>query len=267
MFQLSKTVVLITGASSGIGEATARKLAKQSNFSLVLVARNQQKLEVLAEELRANGSSDIMVYPLDLTKLELIPAMVEAVLRQWGCLDVVLHVAGAGDFKPALDINLEEVENQFQLNTLSGIILSQAAGQQMVKQGSGKILIVASMSGKLPTPQSSVYAASKSAMNTYAAALGMELESSGIAVTVVNPGPVRTPFFDHSSTMQDYIQNVDRFAMDVDQVAQKLADLVLKTGSMPREVNMPFTMRLAYWGHRFFPNLARWLTMRFANFK
>lgn len=171
MSQHSKTVILITGASSGIGEATARKLAQQSNFSLVLVARNQQKLETLAEELRTYSSSDVMVYPLDLTKLELIPSMVEAVLSQLGRLDVVLHVAGAGDFKPALDINLEEVENQFQLNTLSGIILSQAAGQQMVKQGSGKILIVASMSGKLPTPQSSVYAASKSAINTYAAAL------------------------------------------------------------------------------------------------
>lgn len=267
MTQLSKTVVLITGASSGIGEATARILAKASNLSLVLVARNQQKLDALAEELQGYGASDVMVYSIDLTKLELIPAMVEAVLSQLGRLDVVLHVAGSGDFKPALEMSLKDVEQQFQLNTLSGIALSQATGQPMLKQGSGKILIVASMSGKLPTPQSSVYAASKSAINTYAAVLGMELESSGISVTVVNPGPVRTPFFDHSSAMQDYIQNVDRFAMDVEQVAQKLADLVLKTGSMPREVNMPFTMRLAFWGHRFFPNLARWLTMRFANFK
>lgn len=264
---MTKSVVVLTGASSGIGEATARLLAQIPNLSLVLVARNQQKLKQLAQDLKQTRDLDVLVYPLDLTQLESIPDLVEAVRAKFGRLDVLLHVAGMGDFKPALEQELKNVETQFQVNTLSGIVLLQAVGRQMVTQGEGKLLVVASMSAKLPTPQSSVYAASKSAINTYASVLGMELEPLGIPVTVVNPGPVRTPFFKHSSAMQDYIKNVDRFAMDADQVAQKLVDLVVRTGSMPREVNLPFTMRLAYLGQRFFPGLARWLTLRFANFK
>lgn len=264
---MSKPVVLITGASSGIGEATARHLAQQGSLSLVLVARNQQKLDQLAQELSSKHAVDVVTHPFDLTQVDAISECLQVALQHFGRLDVVLHVAGAADFKPALDFTPQEIEREFQLNTLSGIRLSQVAAQQMLQQGGGKIIIVASMSGKLPTPQSSVYAASKSAMMTYAAVLGMELEDSGVQVTVVNPGPVKTAFFDHSPAMQTYIQNVERFALEAHQVAKLLAELVWQTKKLPYEVNLPFAMRLAHLGHRMCPRLARWLTLRFANFK
>ncbi len=186
---------LITGASSGIGEEFARQLAARG-WSLVLVARSQDRLEALRSELMfAHMGIDVLAITLDLT----VPgAPVELFQRtQAANLDVNLLVnnAGFGAFGDFASIDLERQRRMIALNIAAPVELAHLYLQPMIQRRGGGVINIASVTGFAPLPYSAVYAATKAFVCSFSEALYEEARQQGVHVLVVNPGSTETNFF------------------------------------------------------------------------
>ncbi|MFI6488736.1 SDR family oxidoreductase [Streptomyces sp. NPDC050564] len=183
MSEESKTV-LITGASSGIGEATARRLAELGH-RLLLGARRTSRLAALAEELRAAGAS-VAHRELDVTSLDSVRAFAAAGVEEYGRIDVLINNAGVMPLSPIEDLRIAEWEQTIDVN-LRGVLYGIAAVlPQMRRHAGGHIVNVSSVSGHRVDPTAAVYSATK--FGVAALSEGLRQESREIRVTVVSPG-------------------------------------------------------------------------------
>jgi short-subunit dehydrogenase len=187
--------VLITGASSGIGEQLARQLAERGH-NLMVVARREDRLRELAEELRARHGVRVEVLPCDLAKRKERARLVAAV-NETG-LEVVglCNNAGFGSFGRFWELPAEQEAEEVQLNVAALHELTATFLPAMVERGGGAILNTGSLAGFQPQPCNATYAASKAFVNSFSEALHTELGSTGVSCTVLCPGPVKTEFAD-----------------------------------------------------------------------
>jgi short-subunit dehydrogenase len=196
MSPLSEQVILITGASAGIGAALARVLATHyPGISLVLAARSVEKLSQVAEDCSKAGA-EVLTVPTDIAEVEQIQALVDAAIARFHRVDVLVNNAGYGQMGPIELIPMAAVQRQFQVNLLGTIALSQALIPIMRNQGGGKIINLSSLGGKIAFPFGGLYSASKFALEALSDALRRELEPFNIRVSVIEPGPVSTEFFE-----------------------------------------------------------------------
>jgi NADP-dependent 3-hydroxy acid dehydrogenase YdfG len=190
--------VLITGASSGIGEATARRMAALGH-NLVIGARRTDRLAALAVELRAEGAA-VTPVELDVTHLESVRTFVEAALTEHGRVDVLVNNAGVMSLSPLADLRITEWEQMIDVN-LRGVLHGIAAVlPRMREQGGGHIVNVSSVSGHRVDPTAAVYSATKFAVA--ALSEGLRQESENIRVTVVSPGFTRTELTDRGGSTE-----------------------------------------------------------------
>ncbi len=184
-------VVWITGASSGIGEALAYKLAL-SNATLVLSARRQSRLEkVLSECLSLGASADSIIQPLDVVEsVSEMDAVVSGVLAKMSRLDVLVLNAGATQRALAIDTPLSKVRSLFELNFFGAVEHARAALPALASSG-GQIVVTSSFTGKLGTPVSTAYSATKHALQGYFGGMRAEVPAD-VAITIVCPGPVQS---------------------------------------------------------------------------
>lgn len=196
--------ILITGASSGIGKAVALEFAKRdgSKNHLILVARNQDKLNGVAEEVRALGAS-VSTFIADLGKKEDIVKLFTNLEKETQSLDLVLNNAGLGYVKEAIALSDDEVEQIINVNVTGMILVAKKAASIMAKQGRGHIIFTSSLAGYVYLPTWSVYCASKWGITTFANVLRQEVAKHGIKITTVHPGPVQTEFFDPNKANVD----------------------------------------------------------------
>lgn len=181
--------VLITGASSGIGSALAREFSRQG-AALVLAARRLERLELLAQELRANGS-EVLALRCDVTRdgdCEQLVAQVHAAGRR---LDVVVANAGFGVAGAFGKLTLADYQRQFDTN-VHGVMRTLRAGLDDVLQQRGSLVIIGSVAGHIAMPGNSAYAMSKAAVRALAYALRGELRRHGVSVTLISPGFVHS---------------------------------------------------------------------------
>ncbi|MFI2363359.1 SDR family oxidoreductase [Promicromonospora sp. NPDC019610] len=190
--------VLITGASSGIGEATARRLAALGH-NVVIGARRVDRLAALAVELRAEGAA-VTPVELDVTHLESVRTFVEAALTEHGSIDVLVNNAGVMSLSPLADLRITEWEQMIDVN-LRGVLHGIAAVlPRMREQGSGHIVNVSSVSGHRVDPAAAVYSATKFAVT--ALSEGLRQENENIRVTVISPGFTRTELTDRGGSTE-----------------------------------------------------------------
>jgi short-subunit dehydrogenase len=182
-------VVIITGASAGIGAATARAFAA-AGARVVLAARSLEPLQELAVEL----GGDAVAAPADIGEPDQCRALVAQALESFGRLDIVINNAGVGLAGPVAELAAEDVERALAVDLLGPLHLIQAALPTMRAQGSGQIINVSTVLAAQPLPYLGGYAAAKAALERLSEALRMELAGSGVAVTVVRPGTTRTGF-------------------------------------------------------------------------
>jgi len=181
-----KPVIIITGASSGIGAATARRLA-QEQVCLTLAARRASRLQELARQVEALGS-EALIIPTDVTQRADIRRMLQATLERWGRVDVLLNNAGVSFDEPLVELDPEKVRNEVAVNLIAVIECAQAVLPVMLRQKSGHIINVASIEGLIATPGSSVYCATKFGVFGFSDALRRQLRGSGVHVSAVCPG-------------------------------------------------------------------------------
>ena len=197
---LAEQVVLITGASAGIGEALARQLAQRfPGIRLVLTARRAERLEAIATACEKAGA-DILTIPADLTNAEQVAALIEKALAHFGCVDVLVNNAGYGQMGPIELIPQLAVERQFAVNVFAPVALIRTLIPAMRAQGGGHIVNLSSIAGVVAFPIGGAYSATKFALEALSDSLRMELEPFNIAVTVIEPGPVATEFADVAKT-------------------------------------------------------------------
>jgi len=178
--------VLITGASSGIGEELARQLA-QAGAKLTLTARRGELLEALAGKIAEGGAARPAVVQCDVTRDGDLERAVSESLRQWGKLDVVIANAGFGVVGPFKSLSLEDYRRQFETNVF-GVLRTIHAALPEIEKARGNIVIIGSVAGWVASPGGSPYAMSKFALRGLANAITPELAATGVKVTLISPG-------------------------------------------------------------------------------
>ena len=184
----------MTGASSGIGEATARVLAA-AGLRVAVCARRQARLDQLAAAIEATGG-EAVVYPLDVTEGPAVRAMADHVAARWGRIDVLVNNAGRGLSATFEDSKPEELRELLELNVVAAFTAIQAVLPWMRRQGGGHIINVSSIVGQRGVPYRSVYSATKFALGGLSEALRVELAGTGIRVSLVYPIVTATEFHD-----------------------------------------------------------------------
>ncbi|MBC3786671.1 SDR family oxidoreductase [Spirosoma utsteinense] len=192
----SSSVIWITGASSGIGEAIALALASQG-ARLVLSARRADELQRVAD-LTGLPASDVLVLPLDMTDTTGLAAHVETVRQRFGRIDYIFQNAGITQRSQVADTDLSVYRQLMDVNFFGVVALTKAVLPLMLAQGSGHIVVTSSVAGKIGTKQRSGYCASKHALHGFFDALRAETHEAGLRVTIVCPGYIRTPISLHA---------------------------------------------------------------------
>jgi len=183
--------VLITGAATGIGAATARRLSAQGE-RLVLAGRREQPLADLAAEI---GSDDVLVKTCDVADLEQVEALAAAAIERFGGIDVVFANAGFGAARGFLEETPEHWRAMVLTNVLGVAFTIRATLPHMLERGTGHYLVTSSIAGRRVLP-GSLYSATKWAVTAMGEAARLELNGTGVRVTLIEPGSVDTPFFD-----------------------------------------------------------------------
>jgi NADP-dependent 3-hydroxy acid dehydrogenase YdfG len=190
----SDTVIAVTGASSGIGEATARLLATRG-ASLVIGARRATRLEQIADDLRANGA-DVIPLQVDVTSREDLDRMVQAAVDRFGRLDVLVSNAGISKLGPLADGDVDGWSAMIDVN-LRGVLNGIAAAMPVFRrQGRGHFVTTVSTAGLKIVPEMGVYAGTKNAVRTVMESLRQESTDGVIRTTSISPGYVRTELGD-----------------------------------------------------------------------
>lgn len=188
----ARQVVIVTGASSGIGRATALAFAA-AGARVVLAARTEARLR----ELAATRPDRFLVVPADVTRDADVSRLVETTIQRWGRVDILVNNAGCGMRALVEATVLADAERLLAVNFLGLLRCTQAVLPQMRQQGRGQIVNLGSVLSVLATPRNGVYAASKFAVRALSDALRIELRGAGIDVILIMPGYTDTPFFEN----------------------------------------------------------------------
>jgi short-subunit dehydrogenase len=183
-------VAIVTGASSGIGRATALALASQ-DACVALASRNSEVLSALAEELKAQGRQ-VIVIPTDVTQQEQVEAMVQKVISHWGRIDILVSNAGEYIRGPIAQLDPSIIQHSLDINFFGGVYCVKAVLPHILAQKSGHIVFVTSMDGKIGLPPDAPYVSAKFALTGFCEVLRQEVRERGISVTNVLPGRVDT---------------------------------------------------------------------------
>jgi len=190
--QLDDKVVLITGASAGIGRACATVLAGEG-ANLVLTARRASRLEALVAEVHAVGAKAVYVAG-DAREEATAQKAVEQAIKTFGRIDILINNAGMGNYKRLVETSVEEYDEMMDTNVRTTFLFTRHVAPQMIAQASGLILMISSMAGVYGFAGEATYCATKFAQVGFAEALDKELRPHGIKVGTICPGGVKTEF-------------------------------------------------------------------------
>lgn len=226
MTELEGRVVLITGASEGIGAAVSHRLAR-TGAQMALAARKLDRLEALAVEILQSSGCESAVISADVTDSQQVKEMVESVIARYGHLDVLVNNVGQGLRKPLAETSDQEWEHLLAVNLSSVFYCCRAVYEQMRRQGGGRMINIASRSGRVGEGDLAAYSAVKHGVIGLTRALAEAGAGDGILVNAVCPGPVNT------ARMARLLPHVDRSAwLTPEDVAEAVLFLATRPGSM-----------------------------------
>ena len=250
-------VVVVTGASMGIGESIAKEFA-DPGASVVLVARNTERLE--AARVRVGGPNTVAV-PGDVTRREDLERVLATTLSRFGRVDVWVNNAGHGLLDSVAQMDLAECRRMFEINLFAVIQAMQLVAPVMQKQGSGAIINISSVAGYIAVPYMAAYGATKRALNAITRGARMELEKSGVRVINVCPGYIATDF------AQNAVKGRERYRLGVaartgitpDRVARAVLSAYRNN---KREVVVPWKDRLSILLYQLAPGIVEGMMKR-----
>jgi short-subunit dehydrogenase len=253
---MNDKVVIITGASSGIGAATAVRLARE-NMRLTLAARRLERLEQVAAQVRALGAQALVVQA-DVCQTQDQEQIVQTTLERWGRIDVLLNNAGVGNEPPFCEAAMGDARQRIHTNLVAVIELAQAVLPVMLRQKSGHIINVASIAGLIATPGNAVYCAGKFGVVGFSDALRRDLLGTGVNVSAFCPGFIPTEI---SPVLQAHVEGKPaRYIpglMPVSYAADQLARLIRRPR---RRLIIPRSWIVLVWLANLCPWLVDWVS-------
>jgi short-subunit dehydrogenase len=258
--EIKGKVVLVTGASSGIGEATARQFGREG-ARVVLAARRVDRLVAVAQEIQAmETGAETLVVAADLSKFEDIRSLIDQTVSKFGRIDILVNNAGFGrlDWLENLDPK-KDIEAQFDVNVLGVVQTTRQALPVMIKQRAGHIINMCSMAGLVATPTYTIYAASKHAVHGFSEALRREVKPWGIHVSMIYPGGVKTEFGEHAGIKRKTKATTPKFLLlSADDVGRAVVQVVRR----PRAMHIiPWLWGLTALLNKLFPSLVDYTTI------
>jgi short-subunit dehydrogenase len=256
MTSLIGRTALITGASTGIGAATARVMAKRG-ARVLLVARSEGPLRELAEAIGGGAAA----YPTDVGDAEAVGAMAERIKADVGVPDVIVNNAGAGRFLFIEDTSPEELVQMTKVPYFAAFFVTRAFIEDMLARGSGHIANVNTPASTMPWPGALGYAGARWAVRGFTKALRADLHGTGIRVTEIVPGKVSSDYFKSNPGAEERIPSVARVlrTLTPEQTGELIARAVERN---KREAISPFLLRMMYLQDRFAPRLTEWIVHR-----
>lgn len=239
MATLRGKVAIITGASSGIGAATAVELARRG-ARVVLAARRQEELAGVEGAIKAAGG-DALAVPTDVADSRQLERLVARATETYGQIDILVNNAGVGSRGHYAEAATEDIEATLKVNLVGAMLLTRLVLPGMLKRKAGAIIAVASVSGHIGTDP--VYSATKFGLRGFCIGLRRESLKSGVSVSLVSPGFIRTPLTSRRRSRMP----------GPEIVAKAIARLALHP---KREVVVPRSYRLAIWAERMLPGVA-----------
>lgn len=249
--RLENKKIIITGASGGLGERFAWHAASQGAIP-IMVARSYDKLAACRDRIFQAFQIRAYVYQADLSDERQLEQVFTAILEDHGQIECLINNAGFGLFEPVGLMEWPRTAEMFELNVFAAMRAVQMLLPHFTNQKQGHIVNVASQAGKIATPKSAAYSATKHALLGFTNVLRQEAKDAGIYVTAVNLGPVKTNFFDLADPEGGYVKNVERYMLDPDEVARKV---IRSLFTKKREINMPWWMEAGSKMYQLFPGL------------
>lgn len=232
-----KPIVLITGATSGIGEATALLLAK-NNFNLIITGRRLERLILLQQKIQQESNSEVFVLNFDIRNLNENENAINNLPAEWQNVDILINNAGlAAGYSPFQEGNFDDWERMIDTNIKGLLYITRLITPKMIERGKGHIINISSIAGKETYPFGNVYCASKHAVQSITKGMRIDLLKHGIKVSSVSPGAVETEFSlvrfngDKNKAKQVYKGFTPLFAQDI-------ADTILFIVTRPKHVNI-----------------------------
>ncbi|HEX6484406.1 MAG TPA: SDR family oxidoreductase [Ktedonobacteraceae bacterium] len=227
-------VAIVTGASSGIGEAVAEELVRR-DVHVALFARRVDRLQALAQRLAGQGNEEPLIVPGDVSKPEDVQNLVNQTAQRWGKLDIIIANAGFGYRAPIVDGDPQRWKNLLDTNVYGLLLTLKYGVEKLLKHGSGDVVVTSSVAGRAVTAGGAVYSASKFAVNAIAEALREEVGQQGIRVTTLEPGAVETEFAEVAGYPPGTVEAIKQ--LDPLQ-AKEIALIVIQVLEQPRNVDI-----------------------------
>lgn len=233
---MNKTV-LITGSTAGIGKACAEKFAA-NGFRVIITGRRQERLNILANELKEQYGTDVFSLCFDVRKRDEVSKALDTLPPNWKQLDVLINNAGlASGLDKIQDGNIDDWERMIDTNVKGLLYVSRQIIQNMVEKGSGHVINIGSIAGKEAYPKGNVYCGTKHAVDAITKGMRMDLLGTGVKVTQIAPGAVETEF------------SIVRFKGDLEKaknvykgykplVAEDVAEVIFYVTTLPSHVNV-----------------------------
>lgn len=248
--QISGSVAVITGASSGIGEATARLLASRGSHVLLL-ARNSDRLGAVAEDIRKRGGR-ADVFTVDLADSQALVAAVGQLVATHGSPHILINNAGAGRWLPILETTAEEAAQMMAVPYFAAFNITRELLPGMLARRSGHIVNVTSVAARLAWPGAVAYASARAAMEGFTNTLRADLYGSGLFVTLAMFGAVETAYWEHNPGSRERLpkQATGVRALTPEQAASAIVTAIEKGA---RTIVQPAAFRLLFLLNRLFP--------------
>ncbi|MXX03082.1 MAG: SDR family oxidoreductase [Gemmatimonadetes bacterium] len=253
MASMGGKVVVVTGASTGIGQSAAEAFAREG-ATVVLTARSEGRLERIAADIEKAGGRAVPM-AVDVTDRSAVFEKMKEIAASQGSIDVLVNNAGIGLLSPVEGMDPEELKRIFDVNFFGLIWCTQAVLPHMIKQKSGRIVNISSVAGKRALPHISAYCASKFAVQAFSDSLRMEVAEHGITVTVLCPPRVDTTFHD-TPLMRQKGQRMSAPSISAEYVA---AAIVRAARRGSREVVVSFYGKFFVFFHWLSPRLLEWI--------
>ena len=232
-----KPIALITGATSGIGEATALLLSK-NNYNIIITGRRNERLISLKEKIQSESASDVFILNFDIRNLSENEAAIKSLPKEWQGIDVLINNAGlAAGYSSIQEGVVDDWERMIDTNIKGLLYITRQIAQKMIEKGKGHIVNISSIAGKETYPFGNVYCASKHAVQSLTKGMRIDLLKHGIKVSSVSPGAVETEFSlvrfngDDNKARQVYKGFTPLSAQDI-------ADTILFIVTRPKHVNI-----------------------------
>jgi len=256
---LAGKTVLITGASQGLGAATARIMAARG-AEVLLLARSEDKLRDVASEIESAGGH-VRVYPVDLADLDAAVATTDAIKTEGTIPDVIVNNAGIGRWVFIEETPLEEMKADMAVPYFAAFAITKAFVAEMADRGSGNVCNVNGPGAWFPWPSSVAYASARWALRGFSAALRVDMRDTGVTVTDVVMSRISSSYWENNPGSEQRIPWVDRLVPTM--TPEKAAEVVTRAVERERrEATAPFMYTVFHQSGRLFPRFAHWCVYR-----